>query len=153
MNCVRVIKRGGVLAMMPEARLSTVGKLEDIQTSTYDFLKKMGVTVYVINVYGDYLAKPKWGSGLRRGAVVEAKMSLLFTSGELLELSAEEIRERTENALYYDEMNWLEGHPEINYRSRKLAVGLENVLTRCPECGGAITQKLRVCVYIAKYAV
>ena len=59
MNCVRVIKRGGVLAMMPEARLSTVGKLEDIQTSTYDFLKKMGVTVYVINVYGDYLAKPK----------------------------------------------------------------------------------------------
>ncbi len=136
MNCVRVIKRGGVLAMMPEARLSTVGKFEDIQKSTYDFLKKMGVTVYVINICGDYLAKPKWGVGLRRGALVEAKMSLLFTPQELQELDVSEIQERTEKAFDYDEMRWLDSHPEINYRSKKLAEGLENILTRCPECGG-----------------
>ena len=134
MNCVRVIKRGGVLAMMPEARLSTVGLFEDIQESTYDFLKKMGVTVYVINIYGDYLAKPKWGVGLRRGSLVEAKMSLLFTPDELRELELGDIKDRVEKAICYDEIKWLESHPEINYRSRKMAVGLENVLSRCPRC-------------------
>lgn len=143
LNCVRVIKRGGVLAMMPEARLSTIGKFEDIQASTYDFLKKMGVTVYVINMSGDYLAKPKWGVGLRRGSLVEAKMSLLFTPEELRELELDDIKERVEKALYYDEMKWLDEHPELNYRSKKMAVGLENVLSRCPSCGSrySITTK------------
>ena len=39
-NCLRVLRGGGVLAMMPEARLSTVGSFEDIQPGTYDFLKQ-----------------------------------------------------------------------------------------------------------------
>lgn len=135
MNCIKVIKRGGVLAMMPEARLSTVGKFEDIQESTYDFLKKIGVTVYAIKISGDYLAKPKWGSGLRRGSLVEARMSLLFTPDELASLEVREIKERTEKALNYNEFEWLEEHKEIKYRSKKIAEGLENVLTRCPSCG------------------
>ena len=143
MNCIRVIKRGGVLAMMPEARLSTVGRFEDIQDSTFDFLKKMGVTVYAIKIGGDYLAKPKWGTGLRRGSLVEAEMSLLFTPDELSALSVSEIEERTKNALYYNELEWLEKHPEINYRSKKMAEGLENILTRCPKCGARYSLKTR----------
>ena len=135
MNCVRVIKSGGVLAMMPEARLSTAGKFEDIQDSTFAFLKKMGVHVYTIKLSGDYLAKPKWAKGIRRGALVETDLSLLFTPEELAELSLEEIKARTENALYYDEFEWLEKHPKLHYRSRRMAEGLENILTRCPKCG------------------
>ena len=64
-NCTRVIKNGGVLAMMPEARLSTVGEFEDIQEGTYSFIKKMGVPVYKIKISGDYLAKPKWAHKMR----------------------------------------------------------------------------------------
>lgn len=134
MNCVRVIKGGGVLAMMPEARLSTVGKFEDIQPSTFDFLKKMGVTVYRIKIAGDYLAKPKWAKGMRRGALVEAELKTLFTKDELAALTVDEIQKRTEDALRYDEFDWLEKHPELHYKSRRMAEGLENILTRCPRC-------------------
>ena len=70
-NCMTVIKNKEILAMMPEARLSTVGKFEDIQGGTYSFVKKMGVPVYTIKICGDYLADPKWGKGFRRGSVVE----------------------------------------------------------------------------------
>lgn len=143
MNCIRVIKRGGVLAMMPEARLSTIGKFEDIQASTYDFIKKMGVTVYVINIRGDYLAKPKWGKGLRRGSLVEAQIDPLFTAEELKTLELPEIERRTLDALYYDELEWLKTRPEVRYRSRKMAEGLENILSRCPECGGRYTLKTK----------
>ena len=134
MNCMRVIKAGGVLAMMPEARLSTVGKFEDIQESTFAFLKKMGVTVYTIKIRGDYLAKPKWASGIRRGSLVEAELDLLFTPEDLKEMEIAEIKEKTVNALYYDEFEWLSAHPELRYRSKKMAEGLENILTVCPVC-------------------
>ncbi len=135
MNCMRVLKQGGVLAMMPEARLSTIGKFEDIQEGTFAFLQKAGVPVYIIKMGGDFLAQPKWGSGMRRGSRVEAEMDLLFTSDEVKELPLEEIRARAIAALQYNEWEWLERHPEVQYRCRRMAEGLENILTRCPRCG------------------
>ena len=79
-NCLTVLKNKEILAMMPEARLSTTGRFEDIQGSTYSFIKKSGVDVYTIKISGDYLADPKWGKGFRRGAVVEAELDMLFTA-------------------------------------------------------------------------
>ena len=79
-NCLTVLKRGQVLTMMPEARLSTAGRFEDIQDSTCAFVKKAGVDVYTVKICGDYLADPKWGKGFRRGALVEAELDLLYTA-------------------------------------------------------------------------
>lgn len=140
-NCRRVINRCGILAMMPEARLSTAGQFEDIQPSTYSFVKQMGVDVYYIKLSGDYLASPKWGNGMRRGAYVEAELSPLFTKEELAELTPEAIGERIEGALYYDEMKWLESQPKVRYKSKTIAEGLENILAVCPGCNGRHTLK------------
>ena len=134
-NCMRVIKEGRVLAMMPEARLSTVGEFEDIQESTYSFLKKLKVPVYTIHMKGDYLANPKWGSGFRRGSIVEATMEQLFTPEQLGEMSVEDIAKAVEERLYYDEAAWLKTRPQYHYRDKKLAEGLENILAVCPKCG------------------
>ncbi len=134
-NCMRVLKSGSVLAMMPEARLSTVGRFEDIQERTYSFLKKSNVPVYSIKINGDYLADPKWGKGMRRGATVEAELDILFTAEEIKENSIEEIKAKVEQRLRYDEFEWLNTKPELSYKSKRLAEGLENILTRCPICG------------------
>ena len=120
---------------MPEARLSTVGKFEDIQESTYSFLKKVGVPVYTIRLQGDYFADPKWGTGFRRGALVEAELELLFENQQTREMSVEEIAKAVEERLYYDEFEWLKTHRRLRYLSPKLAEGLENILTLCPNCG------------------
>lgn len=134
-NCLRVLHNGEVLAMMPEARLSTVGQFEDIQESTYSFLKKSKVPVYTIKLQGDYLADPKWGKGFRRGSLIEAELDILFTSEQIAALSVDEIRQGVEQRLFYDEFAWLETKPHIRYRHRNLAEGLENILTLCPICG------------------
>jgi hypothetical protein len=133
-NCLQVLRKNGVLAMMPEARLSTAGEFEDIQEGTYSFLKKAGVNVYTIKMNGDYLAKPKWGDKVRRGSVVEAELDILLTADEVKSLTCEEIKAKVENKLYFNEFEWLKDHPEIEYKSKTLAVGLENILTRCPHC-------------------
>ena len=134
-NCLTVLKSNEILAMMPEARLSTTGRFEDIQNSTYGFIKKAGVNVYTIKIDGDYLADPKWGKGFRRGAVVEAELDLLFTAEQAKSLSLQQVQELVEERLSYNEFRWLEQRPDIRYRSRHLAEGLENILSVCPVCG------------------
>ena len=133
-NCLTVLRENGLLAMMPEARLSTTGRFEDIQDTTYSFIKKAGVNVYTVKLLGDYFADPKWGSGFRRGAVVEAELDILYTAEQLQTLSMEELKADVEQRLYYDEFQWLAQRPNIRYRSRRMAEGLENILTTCPVC-------------------
>lgn len=142
-NCLQVLKNGGVLAMMPEARLSTVGCFEDIQPRTYSFLKKAGVPVYTVKLSGDFLADPKWGKGVRRGSCVEAELDLLFTAEQLTRLSPEQIGESVEKRLFYNELEWLQSRPKQRYRSRRLAEGLENILSVCPKCGAKHTIQTR----------
>lgn len=134
-SCVRMLANGEVLALLPEARLSTVGKFEGVQASTYRFIQRSGVPVYALRMHGSYFAKPKWGVSTRRGAVVEAELSPLFEKGETKTLSLEEIASRVENAIGYNEWDWLENRPKIRYKDKRLAEGLENILYLCPKCG------------------
>jgi len=138
-NSLRVLKNGEILAMMPEARLSTAGRFEDIQASTFSFLKKAGVPVYTVKLHGDYFSNPKWGRGLRRGSQVEAELDILFTREQVAALSVEEIQAAVEQRLYFDEFKWLEERPHIHYKNKNLAEGLENILTLCPVCGEKYT--------------
>lgn len=133
-NCLSVLRGNEILAMMPEARLATTGRFEDIQESTYSFIKKSGVNVYTICINGNYFADPKWGKGFRRGSLVEAELDLLYTAEQVRSLSMEELKQGVEQRLTYDEFQWLEQHPEIHYRSPRMAEGLENILTTCPVC-------------------
>jgi len=133
-NCLTVLQNHEILAMMPEARLSTAGRFEDIQESTYSFIKKAGVNVYTIKISGDYFADPKWGKGFRRGSVVEAELDILYTAEQVKSLSLDQMKQVIEDRLFYDEFLWLQQHPEIHYRSLHMAEGLENILPFCPIC-------------------
>lgn len=134
-NCLTVLRNQEILAMMPEARLSTAGRFEDIQGSTYSFIKKSGVNVYTIKIGGDYLADPKWGKGFRRGSLVEAELDILYTAEQVKDLSLEQLKQGIEQRLTYDEFQWLRQRPKLRYRSHCMAEGLENILTVCPVCG------------------
>ena len=148
-NCLTVLKDGEILAMMPEARLSTAGRFEDIQGSTYSFIKKSGVNVYTVKIGGDYLADPKWGKGFRRGAVVEAELDILYTAQQVKDLSVEQLKAGIEERLSYDEFRWLlQQRPKLRYHSRRMAEGLDNILAVCPVCGRKhtlTTKKDKIC--------
>ena len=133
-NALAVLKNQEMLAMMPEARLSTTGRFEDIQGGTYSFIKKSGVPVYTVKISGDYFADPKWGKGFRRGAVVEAELDILYTAQQVTELSLEQLQQGIEKRLSYDEFRWLQQRPRIRYRCGHMAEGLENILSVCPVC-------------------
>lgn len=133
-NCFTVLRKNKILAMMPEARLSTAGRFEDIQENTYSFIKTAGVNIYTVKMHGDYLADPKWGRGFRRGACVEVELDILYTAEQVSNLTLEQLKQGIEQRLFYDEFQWLQQHPEIHYRSKGMAEGLENILMTCPIC-------------------
>lgn len=134
-NCMRILNNKGVIAMMPEARLSTVGIFEGIQDSTYRFIQRARVPVYTVRMGGDYFTYPKWSKGIRRGSRVEVELKQLFTAEEVKALSLDELKQRVDNALTYDDFAWLDAHPQVHYKCKTIAEGLENILSRCPECG------------------
>lgn len=138
-NCVRVIKNKEMLLMMPEARLSTVGRYEGIQDVTAKFVHKSGVNVYVLKIHGDYLAMPKWGDGARSGARVECTLSQLYSAEELANTDFDTFKKSLDEAMYYDEYEWLATRPKLKYKKKTLAKGLEGVLYKCPECGSECT--------------
>ena len=140
-NCMTVLNDGGVLAMMPEARLSTVGEFEDIQDTTIKFIKKMGVPVYGIKLNGSYLANPKWGDKIRKKALIESEFTQIATAEELKEISQDELYNRIYKAISYNDFEWLKAHPELKYKSKTLAEGLENILYKCPKCGKEFTMQ------------
>ncbi len=135
-NCVRVLRqRKGMLLMMPEARLSTVGRYEGIQSVTSKFLHKSGADLYLFKIHGNYFAQPKWGNGPRRGAPVECTLDKLFGAEELSAMRYEDFAAALDRAMDYDEYEWLASRPKIRYRSKRLAEGLEGILYKCPACG------------------
>ena len=138
-NCLKVLENKNCLTMMPEARLSTTGRFEDIQDGTYSFIKKAGVPVYTVKFHGDYFADPKWGKGFRRGAVVEAELDILYTAEEVRKLSVADIKRGIDERLYYNEFEWIKQRPHIKYRSKHMAEGIENILTVCPLCNRKYT--------------
>lgn len=134
-NCFKVMKNKEMLAMMPEGRLSTVGKFEGIQEATYKFIKKMNVPIYTIKIDGAYLAKPKWGDKIRKGSLVEVEFNKLLSSEDIQNMTEDDLKDKIETALNYDEWKWLEKHPEVRYKHKTIAEGLDNILCVCPKCG------------------
>ena len=66
--------------------------------------------------------------------MVEAELDILYTAEQVKALSPEQIKQGIEERLFYNEFQWLQQRPNIRYRSKRMAEGLENILTICPVC-------------------
>jgi 1-acyl-sn-glycerol-3-phosphate acyltransferase len=135
---MRALRRGGILAVFPEARLGVSGRLESIPMENIMMIKRLAVPVYGVHIDGASLMNPKWGA-FRNGALVEVSARPLFSSEELKELSLETVRERLYGYLWYDDYSFLLRHPEIHYRTKNPAEHLENAVWICPRCKAKYT--------------
>lgn len=133
-NCLRIAKAGGNIGIMADVRLSMYGQTEDVPDTTARFLKKLGLPVVVMHFDGSYMTKPKWAKDIRKGMIL-AKCYELFDSASLAAATDEEVTSKMREALYYDDFEWIKKHPEITFKSKKMAEGLENILYKCPHCG------------------
>lgn len=133
-NMMRVVKRGDIVALYPEARYSLCGTTAVIPQSVAKVAKKMNVPVVVLMCHGHHINSPFWNLTDRKVQGTEAEMTCILTPEELQAMSVEEVQKKIEDAFVYDEFRWQkEKGIRVTYEGR--AEGLHKVLYQCPHCG------------------
>ena len=132
-NIRRVIQRQGILILYPEARYANVGTQSAIPPSVGKLAKLLKVPVVTLNMHGNYLQSPIWNLRKRKGVPLLTEVEQLLTPAQLDRLSAEDIQQRIQQVLSYDEYAW-QKEQGISIRSPFRCEGLHLVLYQCRSC-------------------
>ncbi len=129
MNCMRVAKEGGTIALFPEGNRTFSGATEYISPAIVKLVKALKLPLTFFRIEGGYGVQPRWSDKVRKGKIkaytsktVEPEEYLKMTDGELYGLILKE--------LYVDERDITE-----SYKGKRLAEYLERAVYVCPSCG------------------
>ena len=129
MNCIKVAKEGGSIAMFPEGNRTFSGKTGYINPAIGGLAKKLGLPIAFFKIEGGYGVQPRW-SDVRRKGKMRAYVSCVLEPEEYKNFSNEELYQRICQELYQNEAN-----SEGSFVHRKSAEYIERVLYVCPHCG------------------
>ena len=130
MDCKRVAKEGGSIAIFPEGNRTYSGKTGAIKDTIAPFAKSLKLPIAIFHINGGYGVQPRWSDKTRCG-----KMTVGVT--EIIEyesyksLSDSELYKLICDKLYIDE-----NCVDIDYPSKRSAEYLERAMYYCPECNG-----------------
>lgn len=129
MNCLRVAKEGGTIAIAPEGNRTYSGKTEYMNPAIAALAKKLKLPIAFFRIEGGYGVQPRWSDVLRKGKM-RGFVSKVLEPEEYKKLSNEELCSVIEKELYVDDTA-LGGE----YYHKKSAEYLERAMYVCPECG------------------
>ena len=129
LNCMRVVKEGGIIALAPEGNRTFSGKTEYMSPSIAPLARKLGVPIVLYKLEGGYGVHPRWSDSVRRGKM-RAYVSEVISPEECAALTDAELLERIERGLYVNE-----AVVDGEYKGRVLAEYLERAMYVCPYHG------------------
>lgn len=147
----RVVARGDIIAIYPEARYSLCGTNAVLPEAMGQLAKMLRVPVVTLICNGHHVNSPFWNLPDHHVKGTTATMTCLFTADEVEKASVEELDAVINNAFIYDDFKWQkENGKRVTYKNR--AKGLHKVLYQCPACGtefrmssGGITLRCDAC--------
>jgi DNA-directed RNA polymerase subunit RPC12/RpoP/1-acyl-sn-glycerol-3-phosphate acyltransferase len=130
----KVIQRGDVLCLYPEARYTPIGTTSFLPDSLGRLVKMNKVPLVVVTHHGNHLYSPTWNYAHKRKVPMHTVFRQVLTAQQVEEMSVEEINAVIHKAMAYDEYQYLleSGH-KLTEPFR--AEGLHKVLYQCPHCG------------------
>ncbi len=129
----KVLKKGDILCMYPEARYSPAGTTAILPDSLAKLVKLQKVPVVVLLHHGNHLHTPFWNYRKPRKVPLYTTMTQVLTAEDVQEKSVEEISEVLQQALTYDEYRW-QAEQNIHITEPFRAEGLHKILYQCPHC-------------------
>ena len=130
----KVLSRGDVLCMYPEARYSPAGITSYIPETVGMLVKRNKIPVVAIVHHGNYLRAPFWSYRKKRNVPLHTVATQILTAEQVEKMSAEEINEAIREALTYDEYAYQKENG-ILIKEDFRAEGLHKILYQCPACG------------------
>ena len=129
----KVLKRGDVLCMYPEARYSPVGTTAILPEALGKLIKMNKVPVVVMLHHGNYLHTPFWNYRKERKVPLYTTLTQILTADDVEKMSVDEINGAVKTAMQYDEYTWQKSQ-NIKITEPFRAEGLHKVLYQCPKC-------------------
>ena len=129
----RVLKRGDILSMYPEARYSPCGTLSYMPESLGKLIRMNKVPVVAVVHHGNYLHSPFWNFRNKRKVPLHTTMTQILTAEQVKSMSADEINAVVTEALQYDEYTYQKENGILVTEPFR-AEGLHKVLYQCPHC-------------------
>ena len=128
-NCIKVAKEGGSICLAPEGNRTFHGRTVYMNPSIGSLARKLALPIAIFRIEGGYGIQPRWSDVVRKGRM-RAYVSQVIEPEEFKDLTAHELYERIEKALYVDE-----GREAGPYVHKKAAEYLERAMYVCPYCG------------------
>ncbi len=129
MNCIRVAKEGGTIAIAPEGNRTYSGKTVYMNPAIAPLARRLELPIALYRIEGGYGVHPRWSDVVRKGKM-HSYVSRVIEPEEYQKLTNEELYELIKKGLYVDE-----GVADGNFESNKRAEYLERAIYVCPFCG------------------
>ena len=129
----RVLKRGDILSMYPEARYSPCGTTSYMPESLGKLIRMNQVPVVAVVHRGNHLHSPFWNFRKKRKVPLHTTMTQILTAEQVRTMSVEEINAAVRQALDYDDYRYQKENGILITEPFR-AEGLHKVLYQCPHC-------------------
>lgn len=129
----KVLARGDVLGLYPEARYTPCGTTSYLPESLGKLVKMNKVPVVVVLHHGNHLYAPFWNFRKKRKVPLHTTMTQVLTAEQVAAMSAQEINQVLAAAFQYDDYRY-QKDKGIRIREPYRAEGLHKVLYQCPNC-------------------
>ncbi len=129
LNCIRVAKEGGTIAIAPEGNRTYSGKTEYINPAIVPLIRKLGLPIALYRLEGGYGVQPRWSDVVRQGKM-RGYVSRVITPEEYKALTDDELTAAVNEELFVNEAK-----ADAEFRHKCLAEYLERAVYVCPYCG------------------
>lgn len=133
-NMVRLLKKGQVVVIYPEATFSFAGVTNSYEQNLGKLAKLANVPVVVLHGYGSYLRAPRWNNYHKNKKVpLLLKAKMVVSQDEVTTFSENEIQNRINEYFDYDEYAYQKEN-NIKIISDDKANNIQRILFYCPNC-------------------
>ena len=129
MNCIRVAREGGTIALFPEGNRTYSGRTEHMSPAVVGLAKKLGLPIAIFRIEGGYGLEPRW-SDVRRKGRMTAYVKEVIEPEEYKTMDDDAFYARITEALHVDE-----GCVSGTFPHKERAQYLERAVYICPNCG------------------
>ena len=129
LNCLKVAKEGGSIAIAPEGNRTYSGRTEYMNPSIVSLARKLGMPILLYRIEGGYGSEPRWSDVVRKGNI-KVYCARAVQPEEYADMTDDELFAVIRDTLYIDE-----ACEDFEYKHKKLAEYLERAVYYCPYCG------------------
>lgn len=133
-NIKKVVDRGDIIVIYPEARYSNVGTNSRLTLSLAKLARLLRVPVVTLVMNGNHLQSPIWNLTPRREVRLRATLKCILTPEQTAAMSAREILSVMQRELTYDDYKY-QRDTKLKITFPRRAEGLHKPLYMCRECG------------------